>query len=448
MLAQTAGVASKTLAEHSLPARALVYTIGLSLLFVTFPLAALGMAVYASANLVSPEWSDAMRWGVVAAAALGWACLVTFGIDRTLLVLADAVDPQNRFARGGMLALRLGIAALLSSLVAEEIILWRYRAPIAEAAQQLSIASREATSRQLRGIHGVDAKEQAANAADAALATLRSERAVLPEAVVALQASATRCGRERDALNQRYAALRVRAQEDSAQAPALAALAQRAADKRRECGKLLNEAGAAKATYLAEKDRAIAEASTQAKDAASTLNNTRQALDQEQHATGASTAAAWRDGSSREAAFAKVKAERADIRRTAGVLWAALLLLELLPLLLKLFASNNPVAVAIGRQLHDESAKERMKSAQTAQMESLWVQTLAGDGATQDAVKQILALHNAAAPLTAFDYLLQQNEETTARLRRQADAVPGSEIQRAFLEAQAAAFERLSKSYA
>ena len=448
LLSNVAGVDPTTLAKHEAPARATTHAIGIALLFVTFPLAMLSMMVYASANLVAADLPQTTRWLLIGSAALIWAGLITFGLDRTLLVLADATDDHNRWSKIAMVTLRLTIAVLLSSLVADEISLWHHRAPIAETANQMAIESRESTARQLRGIHGIEAKEQAMNASESSVVTLRAERTTLPEAVTALQFTATRCGGERDAISQRYVALRVRAQEDTGLVPSLAALGQKLADKRRECGKLLAEASAAKAAYLNEKDKAIAEASAQAKEAATTLNSTRKQLDREQSTSGAATTAAWRDGSSREAAFTRVKSERADIRHTAWVLRGALLLLELLPMLLKMLAVNNPVSAATRNQLHAASARERMQSAQTAQFESLWTQTLAGDGATQDAVKQILALQDAAAPLSAFDHLLHHADETARRVRARSGERRGVDFETAFLDAQAAAFERLGKSYA
>ena len=394
-----------------------------------------------------PDWPAWARWLTVALAALCWGGLVAFGIDRTLLVLSDAVDPSNRLAGAAMFGLRLCIAFVLSSLVAEELILWRYRAPIAEAAQKLAIESRENTSKQLRSIHGIEQKEQGASAAESTLATLRAERARLPDAVTSLQASATRCGNERDALGQRYAVLRARAKEDLSLSDALATLGQRVADKRRECYKVLSEASTAKAAFFKDKDRSIAEASEQLRDSNATLAATRHRLDAEQSNTGAATSNAWRDGSSREAAFARVKAERKDVRSNARLLWIALLLLELLPLLGKMLAQNNPVSATIRNHLLEETAKVRMLSVQATSFERLWGQTIATDGNTRAAVEHILTMQNAGAPLYAFEHLARQIEQTADRLRRRANSSGAAEMETAFLNAQAAAFERLNKSY-
>ena len=122
-LAAVAGVAAATLDKHEQQAKWVVYAIALSLLFVTFPLAFLGMSVYASANLISADWPQWQQYAVVLAAAVGWALVVVFGVDRTLLVMSDAVDSRNKFGVIAMLLVRFVLAFVLSSLVADEIIL-------------------------------------------------------------------------------------------------------------------------------------------------------------------------------------------------------------------------------------------------------------------------------------------------------------------------------------
>jgi len=447
-LAAVAGVAAATLDKHEQQAKWVVYAIALSLLFVTFPLAFLGMSVYASANLISADWPQWQQYAVVLAAAVGWALVVVFGVDRTLLVMSDAVDPRNKFGVIAMLLVRFVLAFVLSSLVADEIILWRYRAPIAATAEQISLDDRNKAATQLNAIHGVSGKQQAVTSAQGTLDTLRAERGALPAAVVALQDAAKTCGRDRDALAQRYAALGAQTQADDALAPQLARLGQQLADKRRDCNRQLKEASDARATYLKEKDAAIADASTQLRDAATTLNQTQSRLNAEQTATSAVTSAAWRDGSSREAAFSRVKSERADIRRNALLLWLALLLMELLPMLIKLFARNNPVAVSIQEQLSSDCAQARMNTLQSQQSELLWATALQQSQADPEMLTQVAAMQAAGEPLRAFDQILRQAEAAHDRLQRQQKrGFAPADAAKALLDAQAAAFDRLAKAY-
>ena len=451
LLSTVAGVSPVTLDEHEPESCWLVYALGIALLFVTFPLAVLGMAVYAASNFISPAWPLWQQNTLIGVAALVWGLVVVFGVDRTLLVLSDAIDPTNRWATLSMVALRFTIAIVLSSLVADEIILWRYRGPIAEAANAIAIDTRGATGSKLDSIHGITQKSQAANTPAATVDALRAERNVLPADVTAKLAIATRCTSERESLTQRYVGLRTQARTDETVAPALARLGQQLADKRRECVRLTSEASSARAAFLNEKDTAIAEAGTQLRQASSMLSQTQQTLDQEKQTTGAATTAAWQDGSSREAAFSRVKAERPDIKRNALLLWLALLLLELLPLLAKLFAVNNPVSASIRKRLQTEAAEERMQVAQSANFEAAWASTLASEAANQANVQRILAIQDASAPLAANDQLLTQADASRRRMQRAAkSANAGTNIHEttaAFLNAQAAAFERFAKNF-
>jgi len=265
---------------------------------------------------------------------------------------------------------------------------------------------------------------------------------------VALQDAAKTCGRDRDALAQRYAALRAQTQADDALAPQLARLGQQLADKRRDCNRQLKEASDARAAYLKEKDAAIADASTQLRDAATTLNQTQSRLNAEQTATSAVTSAAWRDGSSREAAFSRVKSDRADIRHNALLLWLALLLMELLPMLIKLFARNNPVAVSIQEQLSSDCAQARMNTLQSQQSELLWATALQQSQADPEMLTQVAAMQAAGEPLRAFDQILRQAEAAHDRLQRQQKrGFAPADAAKALLDAQAAAFDRLAKAY-
>jgi len=448
ILAVVAGVPPETLEDHSARARWIVYTIGLTLLFVTFPLAFLGMAVYASANLISNSWPTWLQHTVVFGSATVWALVVVIGVDRTLLVMSDAVDPSRKTGVVAMLAIRFALAFVLSSLVADEIILWRYRAPIEAAAQKLAVEDREVAARKLHGIHGIAEKQQSVTATQSSLDSLRAERSTLPAAIVDMQSVSARCAQARDALGQRVAALRVQANDDAALRPQLARLGQQLADKRRECTKLLTDAINAKAAYLREKDAAIAEASTQLKDATTVLARSQTNLSAEATRTGAVTTAAWQDGSSREAAFSRVKADRADIRHNAMILWLALLLLELLPMLIKLFARNNPVAAEAQEDLAAQCAEARMTAAQTAQMEALWATALAQSATDPDILQRVAAMQSVMEPLQAFEQILARSEAAQARLNRHVrrGGAPANAAA-ALLEAQANAFGRLAKAY-
>lgn len=438
-----AGAPADAAHDASAAARSLYVSIA-TVLVITGIFAAAGAASFAQAYFVTPDMASGTRVTITAVVALLWASIIV-ALDRSLIVLADAAG--KGLARWAMLAFRTLLALFLSWLVSDQIILWFYRAPIADAAQKLSLEARESARKKLDAIHDLAGKEKAAVAGEIVVSALRAERDTLPQNVLDLQAGATRCASEREAMSKRYATLRDRAAEDDRLASALASLGQAIANKRRDCARQSGEAAAAKAEFYRDKDAAIEKARTAATEAGNTLSASKRSADEESARAGSSSAAMWSDGSSRQAAFERVKAERPDIRRAALVLWIVLLVIELAPLLAKSLAVHNPIAAEAQRQLQEDASRNRMKAAQTAQFEMLYCQTLAGDAAVQEAVKQILAAQNAAAPLHAFDHLLQQSEGLASRVRRQARDPNFDALHTAFLEAQARAFERLTKSY-
>ncbi len=416
-----------------------------TVLAITGLFAAAGAASFAQAYFVAPEMTLAVKAAIIATAALIWATIIV-ALDRSLIVLADAAG--KGIARWMMIAFRLVLAVFLSWLVSDQLILWFYRAPIAEAAQKLSLEARETARKQLDAIHGLDAKEKAATASESAISALRAEREVLPQAVLDTQASAARCNVERETMSKRYVALRERVGDSEGAAATLANLGQRIANKRRDCARIGSEAASAKAEFYRDKDAAIDKARGVATEAGATLAASKRAADAEAASNGRASSAVWADGSSRQAAFERVKEDRPDIRRAAWVLWVVLLVIELAPLLSKSLAVHNPIAAEAQRQLQEDAARERMKAAQTAQLETLFLHTLGGDVATQEAVRQILAAQNAAAPLHAFDSLLQQSETLDQRMRRRRGDPNFEALYSAFLDAQTQAFARLAKSYA
>lgn len=438
---------ASNLGAHSPAARQLVYAISSALLFVTFPLAFLGMAIYSSSNFLTAEMTQLQQYALIGGCGLLWAMVVTIGVDRTLLVASDAASKSKSWIVG-LVIVRFTIAILLSSLVADEIILWRYRSQIQDAQTQIANEARLKLNGDLTTMHGVAEKDKLATDAAAQLAARQAERRQLPEQVIQAQSRANVCDSNRQVLSARYVALREKVKDDPSLRAGMLSIGQQLADKRRECTRLTTEAATARNDFLLAKDTEINAAKNSQTSANDELSKSRTSRDAEVTTQSQSTVKLWKSGSSREAAFTRVKAERADIKRNSQVIWLALLLLELLPLIVKLFAKNNPVVEQARAQLEADSSAARIRQMETEGLEIAFAEALVSDAYKQAAIGHALNIQDAAAPFIAFEAIVERAVAAEERLSRmKLSASTQDKLREALVNAQAASFESLANSF-
>ena len=358
---RVAGLSASQLEGHTPAACVLARTLGATLLVVTFPLAFLAMLVYGGANIVPMDWPDTVRYPALGAAAFAYAIVILFGIDRPLIVAADAVDYRCRVSRWAMLLLRFVLVFITSYFVAHEILLWMYRAPIMETSRRIEIERNLQDSRELDRQYALSEKSQHAKEAIRLEQQLRAEQTVIPAAITKGFAAAQKC----DAVAQQIASQIHGAERDTVEKAAgrVTFLRRQLETTTTRCHALLRSATVAKAAWQDDLNQRMGEQKQARQTAEKRLHAAAEAAEDGMAQGRKLNSEVARDGSSRDRAFTRLKKENPGIAWTAHLLQAGLLLLELLPLLLKQLSYQNPIFAAVRRDLQSGAERYRLELA-------------------------------------------------------------------------------------
>jgi hypothetical protein len=353
ILAIAAGSSPAQLSTHKLVAKTLVYALGITLLFVSFPIAFFGGTAFAAANIPTGLPATAARLSA-AAIGLAWACLMVFGVDRTLLIVADAVG-SSRAAQWTMVIVRFAVAAVLSYLVADQIVMWYYRAPIAQAARVMALEEREAAASKIDNILEVNAKARAVSALATEEADLQARRGHLPPDIQEHINNAHNCYMRVSRLDKRVATLQADTANDWTDE--IARLRAIRSNENAVCWGFQSIANKAKTVYYADISSRLDTNTATRAAAEPDLQQAKQKATAEKREDGDAIVRAYSDGSSREVAFERLQQDRTDIHRKSWAIRFALFILELLPLTLKMLARNNPVVSENRAVLATEAAR-------------------------------------------------------------------------------------------
>jgi hypothetical protein len=426
-LAKIVGADIELIEAHKPAARNLTYAIAIMLLFVTFPISFLGGFIYSLANLVPLDWPTGIRILSAALIGCGWASMITFAVDRSLLIVADAIGSDRRWPYASMLALRFAVAIVLANLVADEIIHWWYRAQIMEMSQHMSLEKREMSAKQLNEIHGIPRLHGEVAIFTKTMEQLEAQKNNLPAGIQNRFVSAKKCDDSALRLQAGLYAVHSDGTENTAQK--IADLRQQYAQKRRECAMIWRDAQKTKDAYDADISAKIQKNTSSLTAVNSRLNAASAKAQDEIQKNGEEISTLYADGSARDMSFARVKKENSDVLLYSWGIKAGLLLLELLPLLIKTLLINNPISAEIRAILEEEAAIQRNRANASRIAEFIFNLAL-GDEEMQklrmDADKTVIA---AAQPMDSLFRLLDRMYQTEKKVHEMTRRYPESTIE-------------------
>ena len=422
-----AGVDPERLAAHRSTSRYLVVAFGMVLGLVTGPIVALAMGSYAYGSL-PPSFGDAPR--LLTAIGIGSAWMMAiWTIDRALIISSDAVSADRRVLLAAGFALRMGLAGILASIFAGQLVQLLYSKMLDTTAQHLALDLREHDAERLAQLHGVPAVRKEVAALEAKAAELVEQQKTIPVWILDKFTGADQCEKQA-----RQLAIRVNRDPTPGGWQAVA-------KKNAACRKLRADAVHDRDEYLQEVQVRITEnaellhaAHGRADTAIGNMIADRQKVD-------AGTEAGYSSISAREIAFEQLQTDHPEIRTTARLWWGALLILELLPVLLKMMSRNNPVAAEAQADLAEGAAQHRIRVKRLQGLEISTARVLAR-GDVQQSVDAVTAEYTVAmSHLTSFGQLVARIVQEHQRQRDVGRAHPdlAFHLDAAFAEAVASA---------
>ena len=347
LFAWFAGVDPERLAAHRSTSRYLVIALGMVLGLVSGPIVALAMGSYAYGSL--PASLDAApRLLIAVGIGVAWMTAI-WTIDRALIISSDAVSADRRVLLAAGFALRIGLAGILASIFAGQLVQLLYSKMLDTTAQHLALDLRERDAERLAELHGVPATRKDVAALETKAAELAEQQKTVPVWILDKFGSAELCEKQA-----RLLAVRVNHWPTPEGWQSLAR-------KYASCHKLRADAVHYRDEYLEEvqgritKNVGLLQGSYE-RAATATAN-----LAVDRRKVDAGTEAGYSSISAREIAFEQLQKEHPEVRTNARLWWAALLILELLPVLLKMMSRNNPVAAEAQADLAEDAVQHRIR---------------------------------------------------------------------------------------
>lgn len=427
---------------HSKQAYLLAAAIGYALIFLTFPLAWISMALFAGANLVPPDWPVLVRLVAVNAAGFVWGVMVAFILDRLLLVISDAMG-RGKVAMAILVAVRLALVGSTSYLVADEIRLWIWRAPIAETQRQMVLDKRQAVDYQLAEIYKLGDKNSLSTKLASETARIEEESKALPDAIAEVYSKAEACDARARRLTES-----LRAQPEAS--PEADVLRQRLRERRRECRALRQKADSDKTAWREDVQKRLQDARAARQEADKALTQARNEAETEARPEADAIKRNLQDGSSRELAFEKLSNDRPAVALKSRVLWLFLILFEITPLIAKWLAPNMPIFLATRARLSEESAQARMEYEYASALEAGFAEAMAENDTRDFLSRQASHVAQARARLAGFEQFCRSLDHAGEVRVRTVRSHPNlaARVEEAFLQAAEQGFSELGQAAA
>lgn len=382
----------------------------LPLLLISMGVAAVAMGFFVYVSLPADLPASLQGW-VSAGIGFVWALIVGM-IDRVLILVGASLGGRGSHMKLLLIAVRLGVAALVSNLLAEQLVLAYYAAPIKEAAQKIANEERIRQREQLDGLHGIAGHESAVNTLLEQDRTLDERRRTLPPDVQTALAKVAPCDRQAQRIADRLNGL-------PAQRSDLRSALQRDLQaQRRTCTGLRTAAESLRNRHFDDVRKAMAENSAALVRARTSLDQAQTDRDAEIARQALQTAAWSLDSSSRDIAFARAKADHPDIAKGALGLWSLLFLLEIFPLFIKTIIMNDPIARGTQRILAEATATEQAQLRWIAEMDVAHRKAWQRSNVRAAAVAAEAHHAQALTPVLAYESFLQGQADVEQRLRR------------------------------
>jgi hypothetical protein len=441
-LAWLAGVDPRRLALHSSSAQFVIKAIGTTMLLLSGPIAAAAMGSYVWLN--TPDFSLTVRVPLSIFGALTWATIALVGVDRTLLIAADAVGIDQYWLPKLTFLMRAALAGLMASLFSGMLVEAQFSGIAAETSAHLALDVSESDAERLGRLNGLPQIQTVATNLGNKANDLERQYNTLPPEIVAALKSASRCDRQAkefaDALNGLDAA------SDEA-----VRLRDTLTYKREACRQLWATAVHQRDAYRTNIANQIAANETARKSADENLKNVSAKTDGQRADFYAKTRDGFASASGRSVGFEEAKKLHPEIARSAQLWWWSFFVAELMPVLLKtLLFPNNPVTAQSRADLAEAAGRHRVRARRAALVEGRMSALLARPeigAAIDDAlIPNLLASEH----LAAFGPLADQIGAEGRRAEDLAEAYPdqAARIYEAYAAAVANALNELRGQYA
>lgn len=393
------GVDPRRLAMYSPESRMLAMA-SAYLLMVSLSISFMAVIVFCLESAPA-GWLMSAKLAAAIAAGLAWVMIIGT-VDRTLLIVSDAIGPGKYGRKALMLSLRLGMALIFSSIFADQLILGYYRSEIATAAHRLEFDERLADGSKLREFYKIGAKEGNVEEIGKELSGLRERRLVVPPEIRDDIAKVEKCDATATRMQARVASL----QAQGADPDGIAAHRHDLYRQRLTCDNRRAKVEADKKGYFSGLDAQIAGLSTRLEAARNDLRDASDKMSREAEAEAAVSKQRHAGSGSRETAFEAAKRMDPEIARNALIMWTALVLLEMMPFLLKSLPTNHAVAAGTQAIHAEETAEQRARITQAQMQEAVWSAVWQRQDVLAAATHMAANHANALAPLFCYDAVL------------------------------------------
>lgn len=416
---------SVRLEDHTVEARRLIEVFVL-LLIIAALVAWVGGATFLFTHL-PPDWPPFWQIAGSAVGGLAWACIIVFVIDRALLIVTDSLFTGGHWLRRGawsllLLGIRLGVAVLLNLMVANWIMLSIHADAITIALGQTAKEVIAADTEAIFARHKVSELRAAEGRLEEQLAGQTEQRKAIPLDVNKKEIEALKADKDAVAL----ARLVTRREQDPNADPIQLQRLRIALDKKRTLARELKREAQERADgWTSSMDRQRDEtqralAATRADLRAATTRATSEIATSSQR-----TEASYSNRGLREMGFQRVRADHPDIARSASIFAAVLVMIELLPIIIKLLPLNNPVAQDVKHILGLETARRRIAAHQVTQEEAIMIAALERRDVIEHKLECYARIASAFGEVQAFRrVLLEELRETQKALRQVAKTHP------------------------
>ena len=351
------GVEARRLARHSQSAQTLVKAVGITMLFISGPIAFAGMTCFLYQNMEG--WPPALQLSLAVVGGLAWAAGVLVGVDRTLMVAADAIGVGQWWRSAMTLVVRGGIAALMANLFSHMLVQALFSGISNQTAQHLAVDISEQDATRIARIKGVPQAVLVIQQLDQNATDLQHEYDTLPATVITARNMASACN---VAVRKSQRALqklkRIGATPTTIEQRAIAVRSKQVMCRARRADAVRLEK--AYRTPIKEQITANNKARQAARKKFQEISDAATARTSDLDEATRSGFASW---SGQQVGFERAMALHPEIRRSAQLWWLAFFVAEFLPVLLKMILlGNNPPSAEAQADLAEEAGRHRVRA--------------------------------------------------------------------------------------
>lgn len=378
---------------------------------------------------------------------LAWAVVVAV-VDQAVLASMDAVSKDGKLYKA-LLLMRIGIAALLGTIPAQELVYTAYAPRVAYEAKQIEIEVKEQAREKVAELHDLPATEKLVAASTKRVEELNAMARTLPPDIRKKLVASNRCDDELTILRQKHATLLA---DINAKASIVDGYSSRIQSKATKCNSLRKEAWGAKKAYDDRIQGELATAKDQKHEVEVRHHEASATAAKELADHAALAEAGLSSGGGRSLAMKRIMETDTEAATMVWVIRAIILVLETLPFILK-GTISNPLSEKVRHDILTEAASFKLATALAHRFdeESLKVARnspeiadLARSAVLDAAERQARVLEPLRDFHTACEAIIAQQEAIEALMRR-APGDTGAQIAEAYLAAVREAYRRLAE---